>query len=93
MVSDREILDAYRLTALSGVFCEPASAASVAGFLAYAKKGYFEGVRKERKKSVLKAVCILTGHGLKDPERAIASVDKPVSVEPDYRRVVREIGL
>lgn len=61
-VTDEEILAAYRLIAKTvGVFCEPASAASVAGFLKYAKD-------LEPNK---KLVMVLTGHGLKDPDNAI----------------------
>lgn len=58
-VSDAEILAAYRfLAAAEGVFCEPSSAAGVAGLLKLAKAGRrFDG----------KVVCVLTGHGLKDP--------------------------
>jgi threonine synthase len=60
-VSDAEILDAYRLLAArEGMFCEPASAASVAGLLKYGADGARE------------IVCVLTGRGLKDPETAIA---------------------
>jgi threonine synthase len=60
-VSDREILDAYRLLAArEGMFCEPASAASVAGLLKYGADGAEQ------------IVCVLTGRGLKDPETAIA---------------------
>src|SRR5271165_144127 len=63
-VSDREILDAYRLLAArEGIFCEPASAASVAGLLKYGPDGAEE------------VVCVLTGRGLKDPETAIANND------------------
>jgi threonine synthase len=64
-VSDREILDAYRhLAAREGIFCEPASAASVAGAIKRAEAGGFpEGST---------IVCVLTGHGLKDPETAMA---------------------
>lgn len=61
VVSDEEILDAYRLLARrEGMFCEPASAASVAGLLKYGAEGAEE------------IVCVLTGRGLKDPETAIA---------------------
>lgn len=75
-VSDDEILSAYKLLAAKeGIFVEPASAASVAGILKLAKKGYFEESRK------VKIVCVLTGHGLKDPDRAIVSVEKPKVVE------------
>jgi len=63
-VSDTEILDAYRLLASrEGIFCEPASAAAVAGLLKYGA----DGARQ--------IVCVLTGRGLKDPETAIAHND------------------
>ncbi len=65
-VTDEEILEAYRLLAASaGVFCEPASAASVAGLLARHGDGSLAGQR---------VVCTLTGHGLKDPEWAAESM-------------------
>jgi threonine synthase len=78
-VTDEEILDAYKLLAgLEGVFCEPASAAGVAGLKKYLAQNKLE------KKSVAKyrIVCILTGHGLKDPERAISIVEKPSVIPP-----------
>jgi threonine synthase len=63
-VSDVEILSAYRLLAArEGIFCEPASAASVAGMLKYGADGASQ------------IVCVLTGRGLKDPETAIAHND------------------
>jgi threonine synthase len=63
-VSDDEILAAYRLLAAGeGMFCEPASAASVAGMLKYGA----DGARQ--------IVCVLTGRGLKDPDTAIAHHD------------------
>ena len=63
-VSDEEILYAYRLLAYrEGMFCEPASAASVAGLLKYGADGAEQ------------VVCVLTGRGLKDPETAIANND------------------
>jgi len=84
MVTDDEILEAYKLLASKeGVFVEPASAASVAGVLKKAKQGYF--------KRRAKIVCILTGHGLKDPDRAIASVQKPKVIDASYKSVVKEI--
>ena len=63
MVSDQDILDAYRLMASGeGVFCEPASAAGVAGLLKHSEVGLdLEGK---------KVVCIITGSGLKDPDLA-----------------------
>ncbi len=64
VVSDAEILEAYRLLAYrEGMFCEPASAASVAGLLKYGAEGAEQ------------IVCVLTGRGLKDPETAIANND------------------
>lgn len=84
-VTDDEILEAYKfLASKEGIFVEPASAASVAGVLKKAKQNYF--------KSGSTVVCILTGHGLKDPDRAIASIKKPKVVEADLKTVLREIG-
>ena len=75
MVSDAEILDAYHLLAdEEGLFVEPASAASVAGLI----KSRVAGLVEEG----LTAVCILTGHGLKDPERAVKESKEPPLVPP-----------
>jgi threonine synthase len=69
-VSDEQILDAYRLLAArEGVFCEPASAASVAGLLAH---GAGDAQR---------VVCVLTGHGLKDPQTALEQAGSVVPSE------------
>lgn len=88
-VTDKEILSAYKLLAAKeGVFVEPASAASVAGVIKLAKKGYFRRKNKEAK-----LVCILTGHGLKDPDRAIASIKKPKIVKPQVKTILEEIGF
>ena len=85
-VTDVEILDAYRLLAeQEGVFCEPASAASVAGLLRAADAGLV--ARGET------VVCTLTGHGLKDPERAISAVDMDIAVEPTAAAVAAELGV
>lgn len=86
-VTDDEIVEAYRMLAQKeGVFVEPASAASVAGLLKYAKRGYFP------KKKKIKIVCVVTGHGLKDPDRAIKSVTfKPLVVKPDIKEIMRII--
>ena len=82
-VSDAEILAAYRLLAgTEAVFCEPASAASVAGML---KVGVPEGTRT--------VVCTLTGHGLKDPDRASAESAVPSPVDADISSVRAELGL
>lgn len=87
MVSDREILSAYKLLAAKeGLFVEPASAASVAGLLKLVKRGYF------KKSGHKRIVCILTGHGLKDPDRAIQSIRQPKVVKASLKAVLREIG-
>jgi threonine synthase len=81
-VTDEEILGAYRFLAREeSVFCEPASAASVAGLL---KVGLEKGSR---------AVCVLTGHGLKDPDVAISQIAVPKAVEADLGAVREELGL
>ncbi len=85
MVSDDEILDAYKLLAnKEGVFVEPASAASVAGILKLNKRNYF--------KQETKIVCTLTGHGLKDPDCAIKSIVEPVVLPAKIKAVLKEIG-
>jgi len=92
-VTDREILQAYRLLAVEdGVFAEPASAASVAGLLKLARNGYFRRARA-RIKRPLAIVCILTGHGLKDPERAIKSVRVPKPLPPSLSAISKAIGF
>ena len=92
-VSDAEILEAYRLLASrDGVFVEPASAASVAGLLKLAKAGYFNTRRGKRGKP-LTIVCILTGHGLKDPERAIKSIRVPTHLPPSLSAISKAVGL
>jgi len=94
MVTDEEILSAYKfLAAKEGVFVEPASAASVAGIIKLSKSGFFSRQPKADSRKPIRIVCILTGHGLKDPDRAIASVDKPVVIEPKTELILKEIGL
>ena len=80
-VSDAEILMAYRfLAANEGVFCEPASAASVAGLLVH---GAGEGVRR--------VVCVLTGHGLKDPDTALDQAGSVVACDPELSAIERAV--
>jgi threonine synthase len=80
-VSDAQILAAYRfLAAGEGVFCEPASAASVAGLLVH---GAGEGVRR--------VVCVLTGHGLKDPETALDHAGAVVPCDPELSAIERAV--
>jgi threonine synthase len=77
-VSDAEILDAYALVgSREGIFCEPASAAAVAGLLKYGAEG--------------RVVCVLTGHGLKDPQTAMDRAAGVVPSEPDIESVERAV--
>ncbi|MDD2430118.1 MAG: threonine synthase [Firmicutes bacterium] len=77
-VSDEEILEAYKLIAKNcGVFCEPASAASVAGFLKYGK-----GIETGSK-----VVMVLTGNGLKDPDNAIKQAPEIFHVQNDITAI------
>jgi threonine synthase len=79
-VSDGQILDAYRmLAAREGVFCEPASAASVAGLIAH-------GAGEARR-----VVCVLTGHGLKDPQTALEQAGSVVPCEATIDAVERAV--
>jgi len=84
-VTDREILAAYRRVAHEGLFAEPASAASVAGLLHLSAEG--------RLPAGALVVCVLTGHGLKDPEWAITGAAHPPSVPADPHAVATELGL
>lgn len=82
-VTDREILAAYQFLAEEeGVFCEAASAATVAGVIKLTKKGYFD----KNKRNVL--VLTLTGHGLKDPDLATSFADDIIVVEPQLESVL-----
>lgn len=82
-VTDSEILDAYRtIASREGVFAEPASAASIAGVIKLHKEGYFQPGDS--------VVCVLTGHGLKDPNIAIQSVDASPVVVGDSEAAVME---
>jgi len=84
-VTDREILIAYRRLAREGLFAEMASAASVAGLLKVAAEG-----RLDPGSTV---VCVLTGHGLKEPDWAIAGAAAPKVIPPDPAAVAAELGL
>jgi len=84
-VSDEQILDAYRwLADTVGVFCEPASAASVAGLLAHG----MPVVEGDPPKSV---VCVLTGHGLKDPDTALSKAPAVINCENDLSAVEQAV--
>jgi len=84
-VTDVEILEAYRLLAeLEGVFVEPASASSIAGLLKLGRAG--------RLNDGILAVAVLTGHGLKDPDRVVKTVAPPVLVPATLDGVVATLG-
>jgi threonine synthase len=84
-VTDEEILEAYRLLAAEeGIFCEPASAACVAGLLKYGAENDLSGQT---------VTCIITGHGLKDPETAMGIEAEMVECEPELDAVVKAMGL
>ena len=85
-MTDEEILDAYRfLASEESVFCEPASAASVAGLL---KSGLPDGLA-----AGATVVCVLTGHGLKDPDIAISQISVPTVIDADLGAVLAELSL
>ncbi len=85
-VTDEEILQAYAaVAATEGVFCEPASAASVAGVTKLARQG---GLREGET-----VVCTLTGHGLKDADTAISVSVKPKTVQATKEDVARLLDV
>jgi threonine synthase len=85
-VSDEQILNAYRwLADNEGVFCEPASAASVAGLLAHGLPTVDEMPTPET------VVCVLTGHGLKDPDTALSKAPSVINCENDLSAVERAV--
>jgi threonine synthase len=79
-VTDEQILSAYRLLASTeGVFCEPASAASVAGLIAHGARG------------AQRIVCVLTGNGLKDPQTALDQAGAVVPCEAEIGALERAV--
>jgi threonine synthase len=86
MVTDRQILSAYKLLAAGeGVFVEPASAAGVAGLLAKHAAGALDPGQT--------IVCTVTGNGLKDPQWALAGAPQPVRIAVDAQAAAAELGL
>ena len=87
VVTDEEILEAYKLLARQeGIFCEPASAASVAGLIKTSRSG--------ADLSASTVVCIITGHGLKDPSVALGLADRPLDeAPPDVVAVAALLGV
>jgi threonine synthase len=84
-VTDREIMAAFRLIARHGVFAEMASAASVAGLLQLHGAGELEPGQV--------VTCVLTGHGLKDPEWAIAGAGEPVTIPAELEAAAAALEL
>jgi threonine synthase len=83
--TDSELLDAYRLVAeTAGIFCEPASAASVAGLVSAVENGTIP--RGSR------VVCVLTGHGLKDPDIGGTQVSPPLTCAATAEAITKAIG-
>jgi threonine synthase len=85
-VSDEEILNAYKLVASKeGIFCEPASAACIAGLIKLTREGFFKGGET--------VVCTLTGNGLKDPNTAMSVCEEPITLPPDLDKIIKIIEL
>lgn len=85
-VSDEEILNAYKLVASrEGIFCEPASAACIAGLIKLTREGFFKGGES--------VVCTLTGNGLKDPNTAMSVCEEPITLPPDLDKIIKIIEL
>jgi len=85
-VSDEEILNAYKLVASKeGIFCEPASAACIAGLIKLTREGFFKGGEM--------VVCTLTGNGLKDPNTAMSVCEEPITLPPDLDKIIKIIEL
>ncbi|MFQ5597184.1 MAG: threonine synthase [Nitrospiria bacterium] len=86
MVTDEEITNAYRLIAgLEGIYCEPASAAGVAGLIKLHERSYFKGGET--------VVCTLTGHGLKDADFSLRISEKPQSIQGNIDDLIEMLGF
>ena len=83
-VTDEEIINAYQILAKEGIFCEPASAASVAGLIK----------NKNRIKKESTIVCVLTGNGLKDPDCAIKNNNAVFrqNLDPSLQNITKVLG-
>ncbi len=87
IVTDEEILAAYaQLASTEGIFVEPASGAGVAGIKKLAEQGFFG-------EEPVTVVCTLTGHGLKDPDRAIAAAGEPEKAPADLDTIIQMLQL
>ena len=91
MVTDRQIKNAYgRMAQLEGLFAEPASAAGIAGLYKLAENGFFDSLEGFGGQSI-RIVSVLTGHGLKDPQSAIAQAEQPATVDATEEAVLEAI--
>lgn len=85
-VRDKDILESYKyLAQKEGLFCELASAASIAGLLQLVDEGVLEAGRT--------CACVLTGHGLKDPDWAIAGAPKAALIPPEVDAIAEALGF
>ena len=85
-VTDDEILAAQKLLArVEGIFVEPASASSIAGLIKLVNSGV---IKKDER-----VVCVTTGHGLKDPDTAVKTSEKPVEVDAEMSAIEDALGL
>ncbi|MCS4541627.1 MAG: threonine synthase [Euryarchaeota archaeon] len=83
-VNDEEIIAAQKMLARKeGILCEPASAASVAGLKKLKEAGKIDSDET--------IVCVLTGHGLKDPEIILKFSEKPIEIEPNMNELIKFI--
>ena len=85
-VTDEEIIAAYQMIAgLEGIYCEPASAAGVAGMIKLNRAGFFAPSDR--------VVCTLTGHGLKDADFSMRISNKPISIKGEIGALVAALGF
>jgi len=88
IVTDEEVIETYRdLASHDGIFAEPSSMASLTGVRKLFARGYFDETLEKRSRPAV-LVCTLTGHGLKDPDTAIANTAQWVEVEPTTSAVL-----
>jgi threonine synthase len=92
-VTDDEILAAYKFLAQrEGIFCEPASAAGVAGILKIRDQRLETGDKRLEIEGK-RVVCVLTGHGLKDPDTALGGMEIPEAIPATMEALLEAIGL
>lgn len=93
MVTDHQIKEAYKLLASTeGIFAEPASAAGIAGLIKLSENGFFDKVEPLMGDRI-RVACVLTGHGLKDPDSAIQAAEQAITCEAEEMAVLEAIGM